>query len=712
MMSANREALASSLVVNPVVSLARHGSAGVITVDSPPVNALSHAVRDGLHRAMALAAADAEILAIVIMCEGRTFFAGADITEFGKPPQAPSLKDVQAVIEASRKPVVAAIHGSALGGGLELALVAHHRVATRSATLGLPEVNLGLLPGAGGTQRLPRIVGVERALDMLISGDPVGADAALALGLVDRVVAGGDLRNAAIAFAEEVVTAGSATVCVRDRPVILPEAGDAVAIIDKVRQANRRRRPGFHAPEKIIQCVEAALRLPFDQAMEFERARFNELLADSQSAAMRHVFFAERQAAKAPGVTADHAALPISSVAVIGAGTMGGGIAMSLANAGIPVRLVEQNASALERGLGLIRKNYEASAAKGKLSAEAVEARMALIGGALDLEVVRDVDLVIEAVFEDLKVKQEVFARLDAIASPHAILATNTSYLDVEAIAAVTSRPERVVGLHFFSPANVMRLLEIVRTARAAPEAIATAIALSKKIGKVGVTVGNGFGFAGNRMLAARNHEADRLILEGSTPADVDRVLVEFGFPMGHFQMRDLVGLDVGWNRETTSSSTVREILNEMGRQGQKSGAGYYDYAAARTPLDSAVTAEVITQFAALQGIEQRPVSDAEIRERTLLALVNEGIRILEEGIVARSSDLDVIWVLGYGWPRYRGGPLFWAELEGLDSILERLRALEQRHGDFFKPAQLLEELVASKRSFKDVLQGSLSAGA
>jgi 3-hydroxyacyl-CoA dehydrogenase len=673
-----------------------------VTIDNAPVNALSGAVRQGLAAAVAHAEADAAVGSIVLICRGRTFFAGADIGEFGKPPVEPTLRNLQLVIENAGKPVIAAIHGTALGGGLELALVAHFRVAVPSAKLGLPEVNLGLLPGAGGSQRLPRIVGVEKALAMITSGAPISATEAAAIGLIDALVGETSLYADAVAFANAVLDENRSLTRVRDRSDQLDAARANPAIFAEFRKTNARRFRGFLAPEYNIRAIEAAVTLPFDEGMVEERRLFDVLLADSQSAAQRHVFFAERQAAKIDDIGAEVKPLPVNSVGVIGAGTMGGGIAMNFLNAGIPVTIVETSQAALARGLGIIRRNYETTASKGKLQPADVEARMALLTGSLTLDDLGSADLIIEAVFENMDVKKDVFRRLDVVAKPGAILATNTSYLDIDVIAAATSRPENVVGLHFFSPANVMKLLEIVRTGNTSKAVVATSAKLSKTIGKVGVTVGNGFGFVGNRILAARNREADKLVLEGATPFDVDRVLYEFGFPMGHFQMRDLVGLDVGWNPATTASSNVREILNEMGRHGQKSGGGYYDYDANRAQVASPIALTVIKTFAAKQGIVRRDVADEEIHDRLLYAMVNEGARILDEKIAARASDIDIIWVTGYGWPRYRGGPMFWADLQGLPGVLGKLNKLRAEYGDDFTPSPLIERLVGVGQSFKD----------
>jgi len=689
--------------INDVANYDVDGRVAVITIDNPPVNALSAAVRKGVAEGVAKAIADPAVGAIVLICEGRTFFAGADITEFGKPPVEPTLRQLLEILEGAPKPIIAAIHGTALGGGLELALVAHYRVAVPSAKCGLPEVNLGLLPGAGGTQRLPRIVGVQKALEMLTSGSQLGARQALESGLLDELVEEGELRSHAVAFANRVLDEHRPLLKVRDRGEKIEEARARPEIFDEFRKTNARKFRGFLAPEYNIRAVEGALTLPFDEALTNERALFNVLLADSQSSALRHVFFAERQAAKVEGVTPETPTVPVRKAGVIGAGTMGGGIAMNFLNAGIPVTIVETSQEALDRGLGIIRANYDTTASKGRMKAEDVDVRMGLLTGSLQLDDLADCDLVIEAVFEQLDIKRDVFARLDKVAKSDAILATNTSYLDIDEIAAATSRPSSIIGLHFFSPANVMKLLEIVRTKDTSLPIVATAVKLAKTIGKLGVTVGNGFGFVGNRILAARNRESDRLVLEGAMPWDVDRVLYDFGFPMGHFQMRDLVGLDVGWNREATSSANVREILNEMGRHGQKTRGGYYDYDENRKQTPSSIAAKVIEDFAARQGIVRRQVGDEEILDRILFAMVNEGAKILDEGVAARSSDIDIIWVTGYGWPKYRGGPMFWADLMGLPRVLERLKELEAAHGPEFSPSPLIERLVAGGKGFKDV---------
>lgn len=689
--------------INEVTSYEYDGRIAVVTTESPPVNALSVQVRQGIADAIDRANADGGVDAVVLLCGGRTFYPGADISEFGKPPEDPSLPALEDKVERSAKPVIAAIHGTALGGGLELALCAHFRVATPTAQFGLPEVSLGIIPGAGGTQRLPRITGVEKALAMITSGARIGASEAHATGLIDAVVGKDSLRADAVAFATRVIAENRTTVPVRDRDERLAEARGKLEIFDDFCKKNARQLRGLDAPQAAIESVRNALNVPFDQGCRLERALFEKLVVGEQSRALRHAFFAEREARKVKDLDPATPVLPVRRVGVIGAGTMGGGIAMNFLNAGLPVTIVESRQDALDRGIGIIRRNYERTAAKGKLSADDVEIRMGLLTGSLDMADLADRDLVIEAVYEDLDVKRDVFARLDAIARPDAILATNTSYLDIDAIAAATQRPQSVIGLHFFSPANVMPLLEIVRAGHTSDSVLATATTLATTIGKIGVVVGNGFGFVGNRILAARNREADRLVLEGAEPADIDRVLVAFGFAMGHFQMRDLVGLDVGWNAATSRGANVRERLNEMGRHGQKSGGGYYDYDQDRNRTPSPVALAVIAEFAEQAGIVRRPIGDEQIHDRLLYAMVNEGAALLDEGIAARASDIDVIWTAGYGWPRYLGGPMFWADRQGMPHVLETLRRLEAAHGGDFSPSPLIERLAHEGKTFADV---------
>jgi 3-hydroxyacyl-CoA dehydrogenase len=689
--------------INSVTTLTQDGDVAVITLNSPPVNALSAKVREGLFEGFKAAiAADAK--AIVLICEGRTFIAGADISEFGGAMTGPSLFDVQDMMESAPKPVVAAIHGTALGGGLEVALCAHYRVAVPSARVGLPEVALGLLPGAGGTQRLPRIVGVEAALDMVTSGRHVPAKQALAMGLVDELVEEGKLREGALAFARKAVAEGKPLVKVRENNVKLEAAKGHPEIFADFRKANARKFRGFLAPENNIKAVEAAVNsATFEEGLKVERKLFGELMTGPQSAAQRYYFFAERQANKIPGVPDDTPTRPIKSVGIIGAGTMGGGIAMNFANAGIPVIIVEQQQEPLDRGLGVIRKNYERTASRGGITAEQVEQRTGLITGSLDMGDFKDVDLVIEAVFERMDVKKDIFEKLDTICKPGAILATNTSGLNIDEIASVTKRPQDVIGLHFFSPANVMKLLEIVRADHTAKDVIATSMKLAKQIGKVAVLVGVTPGFVGNRILGQRQREAQKLVLEGAMPWDVDRVLYDFGFPMGPFAMSDLAGLDIGWVKEKSHGETIRDVLCEMDRRGQKTGAGYYDYDENRNARPSPVTEKIIHDFIVKSGANPRKISDEEILERCIYPMINEGAKILDEGKAIRPSDVDVVWVNGYGWPVYRGGPMFYGDQVGPDKVLAKMQEFQATMGDTFKPAALLEKLVAEGKKFSDI---------
>ena len=669
------------------VTTEKDGEIAVIIVNNPPVNALSWHVRQGLEDNFGAALADDSVQAIVLRCAGATFIAGADISEFGKPPRGPDFNAVLNSIEAASKPVVAAIHGTALGGGLETALVCHYRIAVPSAKLGVPEVKLGLLPGAGGTQRLPRVVGVEAAATMTSTGDPLPAAKAKELGLVDELAGEDSLAQDAIAFARAKIADGPRPT--RERPVF----GD-VAVIEKLKAANAKRWRGFEAPYANLACVEAATRLPFEEGLAFEREQFMKLMFGSQSAAQRHIFFAERQAAKIDGLPKDTQLREIKKVGIIGAGTMGGGIMMNFLQKGIPCTIVEMQQDALDRGLGVVRKNYDASAAKGRFKPEQVDAMMGLITPSLSLDALADCDLIIEAVYENMDVKKDIFGKLDKIAKPGAILASNTSYLDIDEIATATSRPGDVLGMHFFSPANVMKLLEVVRGDKTAPDALATAMAIGKKIGKVAVVAGVCDGFIGNRMLKPRQMEAMKLLLEGATPAQVDKVHVEFGMPMGPFQMSDLAGVDIGWHRDPNRIESIRDALAAEGRWGQKKQAGFYDYDEKRTPSESPRVAEIIEEFRQKAGVEKREITDQEIIERTLYPMVNEGALILSEGKAQRASDIDVVWIYGYGWPVYRGGPMFWAGLEGTDKIVAAL----EKHG--FEIAPLLKEKAEAKSGF------------
>ncbi|MCQ6262905.1 3-hydroxyacyl-CoA dehydrogenase NAD-binding domain-containing protein [Alcanivorax sp. MM125-6] len=692
--------------MSDLVSYRLEGDIGVISVNYPPVNALGQGVREGLVACLRQGLDDDQAKALVVIGEGRTFPAGADIREFGKPPQGPALPDVVAEYEASDKLVVAAIHGTALGGGLEVALGCDYRVAVDSAKVGLPEVKLGILPGAGGTQRLPRLIGAQKALEVIVAGNPVKAKDALELGVVDELI-GGDLLEGALAFARKLAADNAPLRRIRD----LQAKKEDPDLFSNFEKSIARKQRGFKAPFHCIKAVQAAVELPFDEGMKRERELFAELLVSPESRAQRHVFFAEREVAKVPGLPKDTPKRDINQVAVIGAGTMGGGIAMNFANAGIPVKILEVKEDALEKGIAVIRKNYENTAKKGRITAQQVEDRMALIQPTLSYDDLSDVDLVIEAVFENMDVKKAVFSELDRVCKPGAILATNTSTLDVNRIAEFTQRPEDVMGMHFFSPANVMKLLENVRGEKTADDVVATVMDLSRRIGKVGVLVGVCHGFVGNRMLHKRQAEAIQLVNEGASPAQVDKVLFDLGFPMGPFAMSDLAGMDVGYRireelrKEDPDNAPPRnwtDELVEQGRLGQKTQAGVFDYKEGdRTPVPSSEVDALIAKFREEQGIQAREVSDQEILERCMYVMVNEGAKILEEGIAARPLDVDVIWIYGYGFPVYRGGVLFWADSVGVKTIYDKVSQFHKETGnDVWKPAALLEKLANEGKGF------------
>ena len=689
------------------ISFEIRGDIGLIVVNNPPVNALSFHVRQGLLAGIQEAATHQGVKALVLHCEGRTFIAGADISEFGKPPtpNAPGLNEVIDAMEASAKPVVAAIHGTALGGGLETAMGTHYRVASPSAKMGQPEVHLGLTPGAGGTVRLPRMVGVPKALEMNISGNPISAREAHEYGLVDEIIEG-DLKAGAIAFARKILAENRPLTKIRDRNEKLEEARKDPELFNNFRKSIARKTRGFKAPEAIVQCVEGAVHLPFDEAMQNEKRLFQQCHDSPESEAQRYFFFIERLANKIPDIPKETPQRTIKTVGILGAGTMGGGIAMNFANAGIPVKIVEATQERLDLGLEVIRKNYTNTAKKGRITEQEVEARMALLEGHLDKNVFREVDLVIEAVFEEMALKKSVFAELDKICKPGAILATNTSYLDVNEIAHATSRPEEVVGTHFFSPANVMKLLEIVRGEKTSKDIIATLMALSKKIGKVAVVVGVCHGFVGNRMLAARGVESESLLLRNAMPHEIDKVIYDFGFPMGPYAMSDLAGLDIGWQKDKTpdKETNIRHQLCEKGRLGQKTGAGFYDYKeGSRTPIPNAEVEALIKKVSATRQLTRTPLSEEEMLKRMIYAMINEAAKILDEGIALRPSDIDVVWVYGYGWPVYRCGPCFYADQVGLQNVVADLERYAQTYGDHLTPAPLLQKLANEGKGFRDL---------
>jgi 3-hydroxyacyl-CoA dehydrogenase len=689
----------------------KRGEVGIIWVNNPPVNAISVGVRAAIIDGVAKLAQDSEIKIGVLACEGRTFMAGADITEFGKPPLSPGLHEAINAVESSVKPIVAAIHGTAFGGGLEVALGCHYRVAIASAKVGLPEVKLGLLPGAGGTQRLPRLIGIEAALGIIVSGDPVPATQAAKAGVIDKIIEG-ELLEGALDYARGLAAGKAPLRKVRDLTV---DTGKIPAgFFDEARKRVAKEKKNLFAPQRIVDALEGAATLPFDKGMARERELFLQCAQNSQSKALQHVFFAERKAANVPNLDKNVAKRDIKSVAIIGAGTMGGGIAMNFLNVGVPVTLLEMKQDALDRGVAVIRKNYDNTAAKGKLTLEQVQQRMGLLKPTLSYDDLRDADLVIEAVFETMAIKKDVFAKLDKAVKKGAILASNTSYLSIDEIAGSTSRPGDVVGMHFFSPANVMRLLEIVRGAKTAQDVLLTVVDIAKRINKVGVVCGNRDGFIGNRMLGGYAYQASLMVLEGAMPEQVDAALRNFGMPMGVLQMSDLAGLDVGYksrkDRDPASFdgrvSRSADLLVEMGRMGQKTQAGYYDYAPGdRTPRPSPVVAEIIEKVSQEYGITRRKFTDEEIVERCFLALMNVGCDVLSEGVAYRASDIDIVYLYGYGFPAYRGGPMFWAENEvGLKTALEKLKKYSAATGgQWLKVSPLLEKLVAEGKGFASV---------
>jgi len=686
--------------VSELVSLRRDGNIGVVTVDNPPVNAISNAVRIRIIQKLAEAKADAGIAAVVLACAGRTFMAGADITEFGKF-KSPGTSDVIAAVETVGKPVVAALHGTPLGGGLEIALGCHFRVAAPGTRAGQPEIKLGTIPGAGGTQRLPRLVGLEKALAMILTGEPITAPDALASGLIDEIV-DGDVTAAAIAFARKVVADKRPLVLARDRNEKLANVDRAK--FDELAAGYVKRGKGLLAPMAAVEMLRNALDLPIEDALRREWDVFLEVTASEQAKSQRHIFFAEREAAKIAGIPADTKPREIRRAAIIGAGTMGGGIAMCFANAGIPATVIEMSPDALKRGLDTIAKNYRSTAARGGLKPEEAERRIGLITGATEMAAVADADIVIEAVFEKMEVKQQVFGALDKLARADAVLATNTSYLDVNAVARATTRPASVVGMHFFSPANLMRALEVVRGAATAPDVLATAVAVGRKIGKAPAVVGVCHGFVGNRIQRYRTVEAERVLIEGALPHQVDAAMTEFGFPMGPLAAGDLAGLDISWSMRKAQGlkAEIADALCERGRYGQKTGKGFYLYEpGSRAPKPDPEVEQLIVETSARLGVTRRAFDNKEIVERLLFPVINEGARVLEEGIAARPGDIDVIWVFGYAFPAWRGGIMHWADTLGLPHVRDRLVEFAARTGDErHKPAPLLAKLAAEGKGF------------
>jgi 3-hydroxyacyl-CoA dehydrogenase len=691
-----------------------HGDVAVVTIDNPPVNGLGHATRVGLTKGLEQAGADAAVKAIVITGAGRAFSGGADISEFGKPSALaePNLHSVINAIEASDKPVVAAIHSIAMGGGLELALGCNYRIAAPGANIALPEVKLGILPGAGGTQRLPRVLGVETALNMIVSGEPVKSELLAQLPgqkLFDKMAASAEsLLEEAIAFARSVADQRPLPL-VRNLPCKHP-LGDAY--FQFARNMVKGMAKNLPAPAKCVDAVEAATQLRFDDGMAKEREIFVALMLTPESRALRHIFFAERAASKIPDVPADTPQREIKSVAVIGAGTMGGGISMNFLNAGIPVTILEMKQEALDRGIATIRKNYEAQVKKGKLKADKYDQRMGLLKTTLNYDDLKNADLVIEAVFEEMGVKQKVFEQLDKTMKPGAILASNTSTLDVDKIAAFTKRPQDVVGLHFFSPANVMKLLEVIRGAKTGKDVLATVMTLAKKIKKTAVVSGVCDGFIGNRMIEQYSRQAGFLLDEGALPAQVDKAIERFGFAMGPFRMGDLAGNDIGWairkrravEHPDMKYSRTADKLCELGRYGQKTGAGWYDYQAGkRDAIPSGLVNKMIEDHRKELGITPRKISDDEIVQRLVYALVNEGARILEDGIASKASDIDMVYLTGYGFPIHRGGPMLYADQAGLFNVVQAMKRFQKNPRDdqqFWQPAPLLARLAAEGKTF------------
>jgi len=711
--------------MSTLVSFEKKGEVGVITVNNPPVNALSPGVPEGIAELLEAAKRDDEVKAIILIGGGATFIAGADIKEFGKITSGERKEGIDFLglllqIEDCPKPTIAAIHGTAFGGGLEVAMAFHYRVAAPSALVGQPEVKLGLIPGAAGTQRLPRLAGVEKAVEMCAFGDPLRAKAAFECGIIDRITEG-DLLEGAIAFASEVIADGAKTIKTRDRSDKLGSEESNAPIFAAAREQAKKKMRGQMAAIAAIDAVEAATRLPFDEGCKREGELFKECLFSDQSKALIHIFFSERNVAKIPDIPKGTPTGKISRAAVVGAGTMGGGIAMNYANAGIPVILREVTQEALDRGLAIIKKNYSNSVKKGRFSQEVMDQRMSLIQPTLTYDGFDQVDIVVEAVFEGMELKKQIFSELDKVCKPEAILASNTSTLNIDEIASATSRPEQVIGHHFFSPANVMRLLEIVRGEKTSKEVVATSLDIAKKIKKVGVVVGNCRGFVGNRMLAPYGREAQFLAEEGAKVEQVDAALYRFGMAMGVLAMGDLAGLDVGWRirkeykhleKPGERQPLIADRLCEMGRYGQKTGAGWYSYDENRRAILDPEVEKLIEKVAAEAGIERREISKEEIIERTMYALINEGAKILEEGIALRAADIDVIYIYGYGYPAWRGGPMWYGDTVGLKRVYEKVSEFHEKFGDIWQPANLLRQLAETGKTFADFDKEGLATSA
>ncbi len=692
------------------------GDIALMTIDNPPVNPLSSGVRQGLSDGVNAALADDNVKAIILTGAGRAFIAGADISEFGGKAEGPSLHDCLTTMENSAKPIIAAINGTAFGGGLEVALCCQYRVIAASAPVGLPEVKLGLLPGAGGTQRLPRLIGAQKALDFILSGDPIPGPVATQMGIADAL-ADGDVIESAMAFAADIIAKGSPVRRIRDEEDIVAKDRGNAEMFDAARKNAARKMRKRFAPEMIVQCIEAAVNLgDFDAGLAVEQECFAKCLKHPQRESLIHMFFSEREVSKIPDVPKDTATQKIDTAAVIGCGTMGGGITMSFLNVGIPVTTLEMNQEALDRGIGVIKRNYDIQVQRGRMTAEDVDMRMSLLTGTTNFEDLGSADLILEAIYENIDVKVDTFKKMDAVAKPGAILASNTSALDIDKMAEATSRPESVIGLHFFSPANIMKLLEIVRGGKTSNEVIASSMKLGRQLNKIAVLSGNAPGFIGNRMLAGYTRQAGEIILQGATPYQVDNALLQFGMPMGPFQMNDLVGLDLGWRARKLSgmkpedvpiTARVADKLCEMDRYGQKNNRGYYIYPeGSRAGQADPEVVALVEETSAELGIERRSIEDEEVLKRCLYPLINEGARILEDGIAIRPCDIDIVYINGYGFPEVTGGPMFWADQIGLENILADIKGFQKEYGGtIWEPAPLLERLVAEGKTFAS-LQG------
>ena len=696
--------------MNDIVTVEVTDDIALVIISNPPVNAINQKVRSGLMTAFQTVDQDNNVRAVVLKCAGRTFMAGADIKEFDEPIAEPGYHEVFRVIESCSKPVIAAMHGTALGAGLEAALACHYRCAVENARMGLPEVSLGIIPGAGGSQRLPRLIGAKAALEFILGGVTVSATEAYKIGILDRVIKE-DLMGGTLEYIGSLLADGVGPRKVSE--MLVDKRGYGEEFLVDARKLSARRLRGQNAPNLVIEAINNAVNLPFEEGIRKEKIIGDKALVSKEAKALRNFFFSEREIGKIPGISSDTKRMQINNVAILGSGTMGGGIAMNFANAGIPAVILDVSEAVLQRGIAVVRENYENTVKRGRLSKSDMVDRMELISGTTDYNAIAESDLVIEAVFEDIDLKKKVFKKIDGICKPEAIIATNTSTLNINQIAAVTKRPEKIIGLHFFSPANVMKLLEIVRAEKTSPEVLATAIDTAKRIKKIGVVAGVCFGFIGNRMMAEGFHrEADQMLLEGASPQQIDQVMYDFGFPMGPFAMHDMAGVDIMHSilKTTGKKENNREPyfnvlyqVGELGRFGQKTGSGFYRYdEGSRRPLHDPVTDALILQEAERLGIKRTTIENTEIEQRCMYSLINEGAKILEEGIAYRPGDIDVIWSYGYGFPRFRGGPMYMADQIGLETIYEAVMSYRDKFGDYWTPAPLLETLARDRKTFAD----------